>query len=105
AVNLASRLEGVNKEYGSNVIISDSTLELVREAHLISHSGADTNGSAAAIATNESEAGGGGVATAVATAELTTVPNSGHEFMVRSLDFIAVKGKTEPVKIYELVGV
>jgi len=31
AVNLGSRLEGVNKEYGTNIIISDSTLAEVRD--------------------------------------------------------------------------
>src|SRR5205823_2157903 len=49
---------GANKEYGTNIIISDSTLEAVRE---------------------------GG-------------------FVVRFLDLVAVKGKTEPVAVYELIG-
>src|SRR5438105_4020448 len=36
AVNLASRLEGANKEYGSNVIMSASTLrELDAHHHLV----------------------------------------------------------------------
>ncbi|MEA2642259.1 MAG: adenylate cyclase [Chloroflexota bacterium] len=59
AVNLASRLEGVNKEYGSNVIISQSTWDRVADRDLV----------------------------------------------VRFLDMIEVKGKTEPVGIYELIGV
>jgi len=58
AVNLGSRLEGASKEYGTNIIISESTLEAVRE---------------------------GG-------------------FVVRFLDLVAVKGKTEPVAVYELIG-
>jgi adenylate cyclase len=58
AVNLGSRLEGANKDYGTNIIISDSTLAAVRE---------------------------GG-------------------FVVRFLDLVAVKGKTEPVAVYELIG-
>jgi adenylate cyclase len=58
AVNLGSRLEGANKEYGTNIIISESTLAAVRE---------------------------GG-------------------FVVRFLDMVAVKGKTEPVAVYELIG-
>jgi adenylate cyclase len=59
AVNLASRLEGVNKEYGSNVIISETTLAEAKD----------------------------------------------HDLVVRFLDKIEVKGKTEPVGIYELIGV
>lgn len=59
SVNLASRLEGANKEYASNVIISESTL-----------------------------------------ADLDD-----HQFVTRYLDLIAVKGKTEPVGIYELLGI
>jgi len=34
-VNLASRLEGANKEYGSNIMISGSTYELVKEKVLV----------------------------------------------------------------------
>jgi adenylate cyclase len=60
AVNLASRLEGANKEYGSNVIISGFTREALR---------------------------GEG------------------DFVMRYLDMIAVKGKTEPVEIFELLGI
>ncbi len=58
AVNLASRLEGANKEYGSNIIISGSTREQVLD----------------------------------------------RDLLFRFLDFIEVKGKTEPVEIYELIG-
>lgn len=56
-VNLASRLEGVNKEYGTFICVSES------------------------------------VARAAAS-----------EFVFRELDAIKVKGKTEGVKIFELVG-
>jgi adenylate cyclase len=59
SVNLASRLEGVNKEYGSNIIISETTYRDVAD----------------------------------------------RDFVVRFLDVIEVKGKTEPVGIYELIGV
>ncbi|MSQ23390.1 MAG: CHASE2 domain-containing protein [Chloroflexi bacterium] len=58
AVNLASRLEGANKEYGSNVIISQSTLDQMEKDQLVT----------------------------------------------RFMDFIAVKGKTEPISIYELIS-
>jgi adenylate cyclase len=58
AVNLSSRLEGANKEYGSNVIISESTFQEIKDRH----------------------------------------------FVTRFLDVIEVKGKTEPVPIYELIG-
>ncbi|MBS3945173.1 MAG: adenylate/guanylate cyclase domain-containing protein [Melioribacter sp.] len=34
-VNLASRLEGANKEYGSNIMISDSTYEMVKDKVLV----------------------------------------------------------------------
>ena len=57
-VNLASRLEGSNKEYGTNIVISQFTYELIR---------ADS-------------------------------------FTVRELDTVKVKGKKEPVMIYELLG-
>ena len=57
SVNLASRLEGANKQYGSNIMISDFTFQQVK----------------------------GRVA-------------------VRELDLIQVKGKTEPVKVWELLG-
>jgi len=57
AVNLASRLEGLNKEYGTRIIISESTRAALE------------NGQA----------------------------------LVRELDLIRVKGKMEPVTIYELM--
>ncbi|HOP49234.1 MAG TPA: adenylate/guanylate cyclase domain-containing protein [Ignavibacteriales bacterium] len=55
-VNLASRLEGVNKEFGTNIILSESTYELVK-----------------------------------------------NSVIVRELDYIKVKGKTKPIRIYELI--
>ena len=58
SVNLASRLEGTNKQYYTEIIISEYTYELIKD------SGAIT----------------------------------------RELDDIRVKGKREPVKIYELIG-
>jgi adenylate cyclase len=57
SVNLASRLEGANKQYGSNIMISDFTYQHVR-----------------------------------------------GKVLVRELDLIQVKGKTEPVKVWELLG-
>ncbi len=57
-VNLASRLEGVNKQYGTNIIISQFTYEQIK-----------------------------------------------HEpFVMRELDSVVVKGKEQPVIIYELRG-
>jgi class 3 adenylate cyclase len=56
-VNLASRLEGLNKYYGANIIISGETYNECRDS-----------------------------------------------IEARLLDFVIVKGKTEPVLIYELVG-
>jgi adenylate cyclase len=58
AVNLSSRLEGLNKNYGTHIIVSESTY-----------------GSA---------------------------KNDG--FVFRELDLIRVKGKLEPVTIYQLMG-
>jgi len=58
AVNLASRLEGITKEYGAAVIVGESTRDL------------------------------------------TT-----HDFVFRELDRVRVKGKLEPVAIYEPLGV
>ncbi len=57
-VNLASRLEGVNKLYGTNIVLSENTYKLIKD----------------------------------------------HPFVVRELDRITVKGKIEPVTIYELIG-
>jgi class 3 adenylate cyclase len=55
-VNLAARLEGANKAYGSKSIITEAVHERVKE-----------------------------------------------QFLCRELDFIAVKGKNEPVRIYEIL--
>jgi adenylate cyclase len=57
AVNLASRLEGLNKQYGTSIIASDRIAENARE-----------------------------------------------HFDFRLLDLVAVKGKTDAIKIYELLG-
>lgn len=57
-INLGSRLEGTNKVYATNIIISEYTYEQVKE-----------------------------------------------KVITRELDLIKVKGKNEPVKIYELLGV
>lgn len=57
-VNLSSRLESINKQYGTNIIISESTYLAVDM----------------------------------------------DRFLVRELDTITVKGKTEPIRIYELIG-
>jgi class 3 adenylate cyclase len=57
AVNVASRLERLNKDYGTGIIVSESTVEQLPA-----------------------------------------------DFAIRVLDFVVVKGKTEPVTIYELVA-
>ena len=57
AVNLASRLEGVNKQYSTDIMISEFTLEQCKE-----------------------------------------------DVVVREIDLIRVKGKAEPVRIYEVLG-
>lgn len=57
AVNLASRLEGANKAFGSFIMISETTYELVK-----------------------------------------------HAVDVRELDLIRVKGKNEPIRVYELLA-
>jgi adenylate cyclase len=56
-MNLASRLEGANKEYGTYIMISEFTYDQVRE-----------------------------------------------RVIARDLDLIVVKGKSKPVKVYELLG-
>jgi adenylate cyclase len=56
-VNLASRLEGVNKVYGSGIIIAEETYRLAR-----------------------------------------------HAIEARELDVVTVAGKTEPIRIYELMA-
>ncbi len=57
SVNTGSRLEGLNKVYGTNIIVSEMTFEKVRE-----------------------------------------------EFLARELDLVRVKGKGQPVKIFELLA-
>jgi adenylate cyclase len=57
AINLASRLEGLNKQYGTSIIASDTIVERAHEA-----------------------------------------------FDFRLLDVVAVKGKSDPITIYELLG-
>ncbi len=57
-VNLASRLEGASKQYGTDLIVSDNTYRDYKD-----------------------------------------------RLYVRELDFITVKGKSEPVIVYELVGI
>jgi adenylate cyclase len=56
AVNLGSRLEGINKEYGTKIIISEFTYEEVKTS-----------------------------------------------FTAREIDWVRVKGKNKPVRIYELI--
>ena len=58
AVNLASRLEGLNKQYGTSIIVSE-----------------------------------------------TVVHHCGDAFVFRLLDRVAVKGKSEAIRIFELLGV
>ncbi len=57
-VNLSSRLEGLNKEYGTHIIVNETTYEAAKDAG----------------------------------------------FLFRELDLIRVKGKLQPVMIYELSG-
>ena len=56
-VNLASRLEGANKMYSTNIMIGENTYELVKDS-----------------------------------------------VVLRELDVIRVKGKSRPVKVYELIA-
>jgi adenylate cyclase len=58
AVNLSSRLEGLNKDYGTHILANESTYAAAKDAG----------------------------------------------FLFRELDIIRVKGKLQPVTIYELVG-
>jgi adenylate cyclase len=61
-VNLASRLEGLNKEYGTHVLITEATLKAAQKAA------------------------------------------GDKPLVVRELDAVRVKGKKEPVKLFELRG-
>jgi adenylate cyclase len=57
-VNLSSRLEGLNKDYGTHIIVNETTYAATRAA----------------------------------------------DFVYRELDVIRVKGKSQPVTIYELIS-
>jgi adenylate cyclase len=57
AINLASRLEGLNKRYGTSIIVSDAIVDRAKDS-----------------------------------------------FDFRLLDVVAVKGKSDPITIYELLG-
>ncbi|MGB6430807.1 MAG: adenylate/guanylate cyclase domain-containing protein [Candidatus Acidiferrales bacterium] len=65
-VNLASRLEGLNKDYGTHILVSETTFEQVTDE--------------------------------------TAAQADGAQFVFRELDLIRVKGKTQPVGLYELIG-
>ncbi|MBW3011087.1 adenylate/guanylate cyclase domain-containing protein, partial [Candidatus Woesearchaeota archaeon] len=56
-INLGSRLEGITKQYGVGIVISETTQKIIKD-----------------------------------------------KFVTRKLDLVAVKGKKEPIFIYELVG-
>jgi adenylate cyclase len=58
AVNLSSRLEGLNKDYGTHIIVNETTYQAAK----------------------------------------------GDSFVFRELDLIRVKGKLQPVTIYQLMG-
>ncbi len=58
AVNLSSRLEGLNKEYGTHILVNETTVAAAQDG----------------------------------------------DFIFRELDLIRVKGKLQPVTIYELAG-
>lgn len=58
SVNLGARLEGINKQYGTRIIISEFTVSHLKPG----------------------------------------------EFVYREIDWVKVKGKNEPVKIYELIA-
>jgi adenylate cyclase len=60
-VNLASRLEGLNKEYGTHILVSEATLHAARKGL-----------------------------------------KDDAAYVVRELDAVAVKGKKEPVRLFEL---
>jgi len=62
-VNLASRLEGLNREYGTHILITEQTLIAARKAL-----------------------------------------KDDSAYAVRELDSVRVKGKTEPVRLFELRG-
>lgn len=80
-VNLASRLEGLNKIYGTRIIISENTFNALKETNNLT-----------------------GESTALrAIQPPSMIQGSKFKVQIRELDLIRVKGRKEPVKIYEVI--
>ena len=89
-VNLASRLEGLNKLYGTGIIISKSTLEDINPSK------PSVVGSSSEFTLSEGPP--------VKPGEGLRTGQAEPQFLVRELDLVQVKGKNEPIAIFELLG-
>ncbi len=95
-VNLASRLEGLNKIYGTKIIISSSTYERLITALSGEVTVGGTQGGTNVPPCETPEV--------TVSSTVTLAPDSHQRRLhFRELDLIRVKGKQQPVTIYEVL--
>lgn len=100
AVNLAARLEGVNKRYRSGILVSDATrAALVAQAVAVA---AEVAQAGQADKTDEAE--GVAEAAGVGVAEVAEVAQAGDpDLPLREVGCVAVVGREQPVTLYQPV--
>lgn len=96
AVNLASRFENLNKRYGTNILISEFTYDAISPSPRVLELEDLTVSGDGGLGSNFGEAS----TSPIVGLEAST---TGEEFVCRVLETVAVKGKTQAVKVYELL--